>query len=242
MLDNRGSLELRGDPDFYNDGVGALPRIDNSGTLVKTAGVSRDGIAHSADGTLITIFNNSGSVIVHAGVLAMLDGGVSSGSFHGDLGTDLYFSGDHILTGPISGDGITFNTWPAGGSAAVSGTYQATAYTYVGCPTTFSGAVLGVGELLLIHDFADFRSNSISVHALELDGPGTLTGSGDLTVEGQFDWAGGTLGGSGAAYVAGDAAMNISGGKHYLNGRTLTNAGAAVWSARRHRRKQRPSV
>lgn len=60
---------------------------------------------------------------------------------------------------------------------------------------------------------------------------GTLTGDGDVTVNGSMDWISGTMSGSGRTVIASAATLTIGGsGYKSLSGRTVENDGAAVWS------------
>jgi hypothetical protein len=58
----------------------------------------------------------------------------------------------------------------------------------------------------------------------------TLTGSGDLTVLGNFLWAGGTMQGSGRTVIPVGATLNIANSAQVnLNNRTLENSGTVLW-------------
>jgi hypothetical protein len=60
---------------------------------------------------------------------------------------------------------------------------------------------------------------------------GSLIGEGDLTVNGNMDWSGGTMGSSGTTTIAPSATLSIQGsGYKSLSGRTLENDGTATWS------------
>jgi hypothetical protein len=60
---------------------------------------------------------------------------------------------------------------------------------------------------------------------------GTLTGGGDLTIDGLMTWSGGTMSGTGSTTIAAMSALHINGsGPKTLDSRTLNNAGAATWS------------
>ncbi|MBN1934093.1 MAG: hypothetical protein JW934_05490 [Anaerolineae bacterium] len=60
---------------------------------------------------------------------------------------------------------------------------------------------------------------------------GTLTGDGDVTVNGGMDWTGGTLSGSGKTIIAPGATLTIDGSSYKsLSGRTIQNQGVATWS------------
>ncbi len=68
------------------------------------------------------------------------------------------------------------------------------------------------------------------LRALELTG-GSLSGDGNLAITDQLTWTGGTMAGAGSTSTGETAATYISGpGTKYLDGRTLNNAGLAVWS------------
>ena len=73
--------------------------------------------------------------------------------------------------------------------------------------------------------------NDVTVSGLSLLG-GVLTGTADVTVSGLFRWTGGTLSGSGELNANGGMSLeNVGqGARKLLNGRTLNNAAAAVWS------------
>ncbi|MBI3863194.1 MAG: Ig-like domain repeat protein, partial [Planctomycetia bacterium] len=59
---------------------------------------------------------------------------------------------------------------------------------------------------------------------------GTLTGNGDITVAGLYDWTYGTLSGSGHLNANGGMLLDAAHDSfHILDGRTLNNAGTAVW-------------
>ncbi len=61
-----------------------------------------------------------------------------------------------------------------------------------------------------------------------VSGP-ALTGSGTLTVRGNFSWTAGNMSGSGRTVIEPSATLNVSGGVT-LNTRTLENGGTGLWS------------
>ena len=73
-------------------------------------------------------------------------------------------------------------------------------------------------------------SNSTFSNSFTLETPATLSGLGDVTVEGTFNWSGGTL--SGAASTLANGGLFISGTdtKDLRRGRVLSNASAGAWS------------
>src|SRR5262249_11159908 len=58
---------------------------------------------------------------------------------------------------------------------------------------------------------------------------GVLSGAGDLSIAGLFVWTGGTLQGPGRTLAAGGLAITGNAAKA-LDGRTLENAAAAIWT------------
>jgi hypothetical protein len=60
---------------------------------------------------------------------------------------------------------------------------------------------------------------------------GTLTGPGTLTVEGVFNWQGGTMSGMGTTFIDTPGTMNITtAAAKTLDNRILTNAGTVTWT------------
>ncbi|UCG87535.1 MAG: hypothetical protein JSW71_03035, partial [Gemmatimonadota bacterium] len=85
----------------------------------------------------------------------------------------------------------------------------------------------------------------IGSNSLTLNGPGTLAdggeirmsgaifgGTGILTVDGTFDWTGGTITGTGEVHVASDGLIWLRGGVKYLRGgRVIRVFGQSIWTA-----------
>src|SRR5206468_3416033 len=91
---------------------------------------------------------------------------------------------------------------------------------------TSSATVTSVGTTLAISaGSVNFSSgDEITLEDLTLTS-GTLTGSDTVTVNHMFTWGGGTMSGSG---VTNANLLEISGGGHTLNARTLNNRGPAA--------------
>jgi hypothetical protein len=87
------------------------------------------------------------------------------------------------------------------------------------------GTIAITGGSLSIATQSPLDSNT----TLSLSSSGEITGRGDLTLDGLFDWAGGTISGPGAFNANGG--MSLSGtGYRYIDARTVNNAGVATWN------------
>jgi hypothetical protein len=152
-------------------------------------------------------FSNSGSVDIGESTLQLGLDSIYTGSFTVPSGATLQ----------LYGGAQTFETGmvlSGAGHLQVSG-----ATLSVADPLNFTGSVT------VSSGSADFNGSTDLV-TLTLSG-GSLGGSGDVTVSGDFTWSGNsTLTGSGAFTTSGTSTI---GGWVYLDGRTLTNSGAATW-------------
>src|SRR5207302_10659751 len=73
--------------------------------------------------------------------------------------------------------------------------------------------------------------HSSSIQALQ-QSAGTLTGAGDITVTGLYQWTDGTLSGAGQLNANGGILMDGYSWQYQrmlLDGRTINNAGMAIW-------------
>ncbi|MCR9294671.1 MAG: hypothetical protein NXI32_18290, partial [bacterium] len=166
---------------------GSLATFNNAGVLLKSEGTSAS--------SLSLIFNNSGSVQVQTGILALL-GGDSSGSFQVDADSTLRFQGGtHVLDA----------------NATLSG---------AGTLSILNTGILDVASNISIGRL-DMTSSSSSSNPI-------LTGSGNVTVDGLFNWTGGRLQGTGKLIANGG--MLIEGPYDKYLERTLDNAGTATWT------------
>ncbi len=199
-LDNESgaTLDIRTDRyyGFYDQGGSGARRINNTGTIMKSAGTDIFAIWVPLD--------NNGVINVNSGTLSLEGGGDSSGDFEVSSGATLNFgSGTHNLMPGSSvkgaGDVSVGSITGSGGVANISGTYNVTGNT------TVSGTVNFIADT--------------SLRALNLRG--SLGGSGNVTVTGTMDWSSGEITGTGAFIVNGT--MNIRVGR--LNGRRITNRG-----------------
>ncbi len=186
------------------------------------------------------LFNNSGSVLVDNGGLD-LSGGTSSGSFTGNAGTSLSFSGQSFTTtSSITGDTVSFSD-----GDTVAGSYSAQTATVIhfgfGGAEEFTGTVSSVGSLTFVPDnegrgggIADFSLSSgpatLTLSSLTLTDRATLTGADSFVVTGAFNWTDGTLAGPSGTSLTRLGGIALDEGPDaasthplVLDGRTLNN-------------------
>ncbi len=234
-IDNRpgATFTINSDSFFHETNTGAAePVFDNAGAFIKAGGSGLTGFQ-------LFPLNNSGSIQVQSGTLALSDNGDSTGSFQVFAGAILGFgfgsaSGTNTQTleppSRISGAGtVVFE----GGTVNIQGTYDlgntgTTQFTFG--ETHFTGLVASLGKVLAMSGgTADFSSGQpVTVPELDLAG-GTLAGSDNVVITRTLDWTGGTMGGTGTTTIAASTTANLSGGL-FLDSRTLVNAGSATWS------------
>src|SRR5262249_40322029 len=140
---------LKNEAQFINDGT--LTQEDQVGFFMGAAPddtsvvkVINNGTWDGSVGSRISVpFDNNGKVQLQANRLDLWGGGTSNGTFTGQDGSLLWFSGNHTLTGDISTKGhVSFSY----GTTSVAGSYFAAEATDVGFESSvdFSGAVSGV--------------------------------------------------------------------------------------------------
>jgi hypothetical protein len=194
--------------------------FNNYGTYQKTAGT----------GSTVSDLpmNNFGGLYVLSGTLDLQGGGISSGTFYAGPGATLLFhGGNFILTdasylfgeGTIAFDSLTFNGMTFADTGIVYSTGTVT---------------LQATNLPFASPSVEFDSN-IYLTTLNLTN-GTLTGVGDVTIYGTWNWntnntsgPGSTLSGIGNTFAMGNIAIRGSGGKT-LDSRTVWNYGSASWT------------
>ncbi|MFN0126194.1 MAG: beta strand repeat-containing protein [Verrucomicrobiales bacterium] len=205
VLNNAGTFNVTSGGDFAE--FWSLPgqAINNSGTWNV-----------SGPGTTSTVgngvpYNNTGTVAVQSGTLALSGGGTSSGNYAVSSGATLDFAGGtHTLNtgGVINGSGLVRfsggETTVAGGTYAVTGT------------TSVAGGIVNVDA-------------AASTGALEVS-DGTQRGSATLSASGNLTWTGGILQGTGTTTVGGSGS-SIEGAGFKALDRVLTNTGTMTYSA-----------
>ncbi|MCM0590374.1 MAG: Calx-beta domain-containing protein [Gloeotrichia echinulata DEX184] len=198
-----GVFDIQSDRSFYH-GQGNQSKLNNAGTLKKTAGTGTTYIS--------TQFNNTGTVQVSSGTLNLQNGGTSSGIFKADTGGTLLFSGGNynFTGGSLTGQGTISVT---GGNISVNEAIVSEVNNL-----TLSGGTLGLNG-----------TTASEVNNFTLSG-GNLTGTADLTIEtgGTFNWTGGYQTGAGKTIIEGTA--TLSGSTKYLGSRTIENQGTTTWT------------
>ncbi len=192
----------------------------------------------SADTTIQVPFSNSAVVEVQSGVLSLADGGSSISTsnsiaeiavfsnatidFHG--GT-FFLDPSAIIDGPgnLSVSGGTANL---AGEVDLSGTHA-----FSGGTANITGLYNCVSNSLIISGgTANFNgSGVIAPSSLTLGGNGSLGGSNLVTVSGPMIWNN-SFGITGSNSVIANGGLTITPGNVSISGRTLVNAGAALWT------------
>ncbi len=213
----------------FNMGSTAIPgtipvsTFNNSGTFL------------CSGGGVNTIFNNTGSVEVTAGVESFggggtTNGGISSGSFTGDAGTTLLFVGNNNFTSTssISADQVEF--WN-NSQSVIAGSYLATGQTSLDSASNveFSGTVTGLGNSFSVLGFATFdpaTPQSLSVGTLSITAGG-LTSPDTITVTSQLTLLG-FLNGTGTLITSSGCVSSLGGLDGIGPNATFTNGGNAI--------------
>lgn len=158
--------------------------FNNLGTLVKSG---------TTYARIDAILNNSGTVRIANGSLALLGGGVHTGAFIVNAGARLRMAGQNIAqaAATFTGAGI-FDL--SGGSLLALGGYSITGSTGIAGQATFKG-VFAAGSVKIKNGVLDLGSNStatsvfnsgtlrLNASTLALTGSFTQTSSGTLTVQ-----------------------------------------------------------
>jgi hypothetical protein len=199
------TIDNQGD-NLYLSNASTSPVFNNQGTFVKSAGTG----STRFDGGVI--FNNSGSVLLQTGTLALKTGGIHSGSFSASEGTTLAFL---ARTVPFLLDEHNFLP---GSSISALGTVL-----FDSGPSTIRGSynavITKVQNSGSVSFASDVNLNELRVHQ------GTVSGSGNVTIAGLFTWNEGYLTGTGQTIANGG--MTIS-GNVLLSRPTLVNGASAV--------------
>jgi hypothetical protein len=183
-----------GDPTAQFNNAGALVQSITTGTA-----------------TLGLPLNNTGSILVQSGTLALAGGGNDTGTFTVNAGATLSFGGPTTTLGPTS---------VVSGAGAVS--FSAGTTNVFGHLSAAAGATINGGTVNFM--------NNITLPTLTL-ASGTLQGPGTVTVSGPLSWTGGTMSGPGLTVARGGILIDFTGvfGPPTLDGRTLDNVKTATW-------------
>lgn len=185
--------------------AGLLPAtFINAGSVVMTGTSAAFG----------SVFDNNGTVDIQAGILALNNGGTSTGgTFLVGSGTQLQFQLGSYTIDPTSSVTGTGQVWFLSGITDIDGTFSL---------TTPGTALVNGGTA---------RFNGTTTVETLLLSFGTLSGTGLVSVTGALDWSGGTMDGAGTTKIEVGAVLSLSGGaKAFVGGRILDNAGDAAWT------------
>ncbi len=174
--------------------------VTNAGTL------NRSGTGS----TIVDVpFDNSGTINITVGVLALNGGGAQTGSFIVSNGTTLQLGGTHSTSAGASMSGAGM-LQVIGGTANLNGT-------------------LGVATLRATGGAALVNVNT-SIPTVDLDG-GAIGGTGVLTIFSALNWTAGDMAaGTGKTVIAASATGSISGASNKWLSRTLDNFGALSYT------------
>jgi hypothetical protein len=236
-IENRGTFDwMRGnlhnsDPMTINNRPEALFNVRNGGSLGSgNSGriLNNEGTVRKSEGTgraeIAMIFNNSGSVQVAAGTLAIVKGGVSSGDFSFAAGTTLelrggddFFNNSHTIT--------------LGPTDSIEGLGR---LLIADRPITIQGTgVVDIASLeISTRNGARLNWNLDAVVPSVLLSQGALGGTGTLTVTEMMNWTGGEMGDGGTTRIAAGARLTIdaAGVGMAAGGRTIENFGNVEWA------------
>jgi len=187
----------------FDSNFGQQSTFQNAGAVTKSV---TTGVTH-----FNPLFDNTGSVDVLAGTVALNGGGSSTGTFTAESGAILDFSAGTTTLAPTSAVGgagtVQFGAQGffggSGGTTNLEGTFTA-------ANTDIIGGTVNV-------------TSNLSLANLTMSG-GTLTGPSTITVAGPLDWTGGTMSGSGTTIAAGGLTIDTTtGGNPGLDARTFQN-------------------
>ena len=215
VINNTGTVNVSGGGNF---GLAFNPFPGHPGNAINNSGIW-NAVHGAATGSVNGVtFNNTGTVNVTSGTLALNRGGTSTGSFVVSNGATLRFGGGtHTLNAGsnVSGAGTVelgtgdfFNdgTWNFN-----AGTYNLSGVTSVKGGTANFNAAASTGTLSL--------SNGI------------LGGTGTLNVTGNLNWTAGSMEGTGTTNVAGSAStISNANSSNTRLARTLINSGTMTFS------------
>ena len=218
-INNSGLFDIQGDLAFGNN---VNYSLTNSGSAFVTAFVNTSaGELRRSSGNGVTYLGDSSPSYPQYGYVNLSNAGlldVRSGT--------LTLQGSGVAT-ESSG---TFRTTSTNGSTPVlqlaSGTYSLNTGASISAVSSYGTTASGVTRL----DGATLDvKGAPTVSGFEI-ASGVVSGTGNLVVNGQATWRGGTLSGSGSVDVGAGATLTLNGGTKNLADRTINNAGTIVWS------------
>lgn len=207
--------------------------IDIFGTLLQTG----TGLLNLSNNALLSLKNGSiFNIQADASInFANPDGGsiVNAGTVtkNGGSGTS-YFNVNFANTGSITINSGTIQFTRGGSHTGITlATGAGTSLNFNGGTYTLDGITInGGGAVQISKDSVKVNGSGLTVSpsvTLALSA-GTLTGSGDIVIDGILNWSGGTISGSGAFTT--NQVLNLhTNTNKTLKGRTITNTGTANW-------------
>ena len=205
VFTNNGSFTATSGAALNCYGTGGINMFHNAGTFTNQGGGTT---TFSVSSTAVA-FNNSGSVQIQGGALALNAGGNNSGTISVAAGTAVGLAGNYSHANTSSINGL--------GTVNITG----------GSHTFAAGAQLGASLLNLSSSTVGFEGN-ISLTNVNFSS-GTLNGSGDVTIAGSLVWSGGVMNGIGRTIIGSGATLTLDTTTHQLD-RVLQNDGAATWT------------
>jgi hypothetical protein len=207
-----GVFEMRNDAPFDASTYTGLT-IVNEGLWRKSESLGVSRLGNNAGGPE-KIFHNLGTLEVETGtlILSMFGNSTNTGTINIHTSTTLHLSGNSF-------HGMAGSHFLGSGRILI---------------TVADVTIEGDGHRLRL---VEMRSGTLALEGrVEIEefhqSGGTLAGAGTAIITGSHSWTGGAMAGSGRTILAAGAVLNISGSelKNLRNGRTVENAGTAVWT------------
>jgi hypothetical protein len=204
----------------------------NAGTLSVDAG--------STTSQIWPAFTNSGSVQVNSGTLSLLSAGTQTGTFSVASGATLDFAlnfntaattmaagSSFSGAGTVEFEGSSTTTFASGSVYNLTGTTEVVGAVTFNAPVTSLGSSLiiagsGFGATLTLNTGQTLSVSTFTQSA------GTLTGSDNLTVSGQFSYSGGAISTFGTVTADGPAQIGGANGFVGITASTLVLAGTST--------------
>ncbi|MDB5301854.1 MAG: hypothetical protein JWO87_3517, partial [Phycisphaerales bacterium] len=250
IVNNNGSFTFNSAATYKGyGGYGGANAFNNAGSFTKL-GAGEGGFAATPNATFYyTVpFNNTGTVSVQAGTLAIYSGGASTGNMSatapgtllfGNIFTYHYNAGATVTgAGTIAFQGGVYSFASgqfnptgtvnfAGGTIFINNAFTPTALGTIGATVTFNNAVNYTGAVNITGSATFAAAETFSALTLT----GTLDGAGDVTVTGALALSGGTMQGMGKTVSTAAGTLSIGAGIHNLTlTRVLESDGTATWT------------
>ncbi|MBK7424763.1 MAG: hypothetical protein IPJ48_17705 [Propionivibrio sp.] len=234
---NDGRLNIATGTTFSDLGTAAAGQTRylgyyGGGTITNSGTYTRSGLGTTD--TYISVFNNTGTLNVDGGTMA-LGWGTSTGAINVEAAGTLSFGGGYTYN--INGGTVTNNgtVQVAGGNlniAAAATFAGGTLGISGGTLTVAAGATVGPVTMSLTNGTARV-AGAVNANSLSMSG-GTLSGPGTVTA-GTLNWTGGTMGeslhGGGTTTVTGATTIGASGNQSIYYGHTLNLNGNTSWAS-----------